>query len=322
MRGVFKGIIACVVVALFSLFLGRIFPSPGADTFAILFGILAGNTVAREDSFQPGIKFSEQKILALAIALLGVGLNMHALIEIGFKGAVMIVILVSFVVVVNYLIGRLLGFSRNFSILMGTGNAVCGSSAIAAVAPVLKAHEDEVGIPVAVVNLIGTVLMFLLPVLALKVLHYDVVKSGALIGGGLQSVGQVVVAGSFLSLDAARFAILFKMVRILMIGVLVVVFSYISGQGEGASVKRFSVPWFIIGFFALSVLASWGVIPVAVAGFIKAAGEYLLVVAITAIGMRVKFSELLKEGPKALLFGTVTAMLQIAFLIILIRVFL
>ncbi|WP_456397237.1 YeiH family protein [Desulfurobacterium sp.] len=322
MREILKGLLACLAVALLSLGLGKLFPSLGADTFAILIGIVVGNTLARDKSFQPGIKFAEQKILALAIALLGVGLNLHALIDIGLKGAVMIIVLVAFVITVNYVIGRLLGFSRNFSILMGTGNAVCGSSAIAAVAPVIKAHEDEVGIPVAVVNLVGTILMFILPVLAVKVFHYDVIKSGALIGGGLQSVGQVVVAGTFLNLDAARFAILFKMVRILMIGVLVVLFSYMFGSESNVKAKKFPIPMFIVGFFALSILASSGYLPMWAVKCIKIVGDYLLVVAIAAIGMRVKFSELLKEGPKALLFGVATSMLQISFLVILIHIFL
>ncbi|SNR90138.1 YeiH family protein [Desulfurobacterium atlanticum] len=320
-RKIIDGLTACVIVAVISILFGKLLPSLGADSFAILLGIIAGNTLAKDKRFQPGVKFAESKILALAIALLGIGLNLNALIKVGIKGILLVLLLVPFVILTNYIIGRLLGFSEKFSLLMGTGNAVCGSSAIAAVAPILKAEEDEVGIPVAVVNLVGTISMFLLPILALKVFHYDVIKTGALIGGGLQSVGQVVVAGSFVSIEAARYAILFKMARVLMIGVIAVVFSYIfAGEGTESTKKKFSVPPFIIAFFLLSVIGSSGYLPVSVIHLIKLASEYLLVVAIAGIGMRIKFSELLKEGPLALLFGISASVLQIAFLIILIHV--
>jgi len=320
-RKITDGLIACVIVAVISVFLGKLLPSLGADSFAIFLGIIAGNTLAKDNRFQPGVKFAEGKILALAIALLGIGLNLNALIKVGIKGILLVLLLVPFVILTNYIIGRLLGFSEKFSLLMGTGNAVCGSSAIAAVAPILKAEEDEVGIPVAVVNLVGTISMFILPILALKVFHYDVIKTGALLGGGLQSVGQVVVAGSFVSIEAARYAILFKMARVLMIGVIAVAFSYLFAEKEtGSTKKKFSVPPFIIAFFLLSIIGSSGYLPESVIHLIKLASEYLLVVAIAGIGMRIKFSELLKEGPLALLFGISASVLQIAFLIILIHI--
>ncbi len=318
---ILKGLLACLIVAILSAIFGKFLPSLGADSFAIFLGIVAGNTVAKGKEFQPGIKFAEGKILTLAIALLGVGLNLHALVNVGVKGIFLVVLLIPFVIVTNYIIGRALGFSKKFSLLMGTGNAVCGSSAIAAVAPILKAEEDEVGIPVAVVNLVGTISMFLLPILALKIFHYDIIKTGALIGGGLQSVGQVVVAGSFVSTEAARYAILFKMVRVVMIGFIAVMFSYMfSSSDKTSSGRKFSIPPFIIAFFLLSLIASSGFLPKNIIHIIKVTSEYLLIIAIAGIGMRIKFSELLKEGPLALFFGISASVLQIAFLIILIHI--
>jgi len=200
-----------------------------------------------------------------------------------------------------------------------------GSSAIAATAPVLGAKEDEIGIPIAIVNLIGTIFMFILPLISFNILGYTPLESGGLIGGGLQSVGQVVAGSNFLGEEATKFSILFKMIRISMLGGVVLVFSFIgSKNSENIDIKKnkLPIPLFIIGFFILSILVTLGILNDQTKDILGLLSKNLLIIAMAAIGMRVKFKELLSEGPRALLFGMIAMFFQIPLLIILIKLIL
>lgn len=324
-KDIISGLIVCIIIGILAKLLSSVFPLIGGTSLAIIIGIIAGNTLAKDKKYLPGVKFSEKTILGGAIMLLGATLHLSAITSLGIKGVIFILLEISLVIGINLVIGKFLGFSKNFSLLMGAGNAVCGSSAIAATAPVLGAKEDEVGIPIAVINLIGTIFMFVLPLVSFNILGYSPMESGGLIGGGLQSVGQVVAGSNFLGEEAAKFSILFKMIRISMLGGVVLVFSLISSKGSNnINIKKnkLPVPPFIIGFFLLSILVTLGFLndqTKEVLGFLS---KNLLLVAMAGIGMRVKFKELLSEGPKALLFGILAMFFQITLLITLIKLIL
>jgi len=324
-KDMISGLIACVIIGMLAKLTSTILPLVGSTSLAIIIGIIAGNTLAKDKKYLPGVKFSEKTILPGAIMLLGATLHLSAITSLGIKGIIFILLEISLVIGINLVIGRSLGFSKNFSLLMGAGNAVCGSSAIAAAAPVLGAKEDEIGIPVAVINLIGTIFMFILPVVAFNILGYTPMESGGLIGGGLQSVGQVVAGGNFLGEEAAKFSILFKMIRISMLGGVVLIFSLINNKNSNninTKKNKLPVPSFIIGFFLLSILVTLGFLNNQVRDILGFLSNNLLLVAMAGIGMRVKFKELLSEGPKALLFGIIAMFSQIALLIILIKLIL
>ena len=107
-------------------------------------------------------------------------------------------------------IGKKLGFSQNFRFLMASGNAVCGSSAIAATAPVIEADDKDKGISITIVNITGIVLMFILPLISKALFKNDTLATGALIGGTLQSVGQVAASGAMVGEQVKDMAMIFK----------------------------------------------------------------------------------------------------------------
>lgn len=324
-KDIISGLIVCIIIGILAKITANIFPLIGGTSLAIIIGIIAGNTLVKDKKYLPGVKFSEKTILGGAIMLLGATLHLSAITSLGIKGVLFILLEISFVITINLVIGKILGFSRNFSLLMGAGNAVCGSSAIAATAPVLGAKEDEIGIPIAVVNLIGTIFMFVLPIIAFNFLGFTSMESGGLIGGGLQSVGQVVAGSNFLGYEVAKFSILFKMIRISMLGGVVLVYSLISNQTSkdiNTKKNKLPVPPFIIGFFILSILVTLGILNDQTKYILGFLSKNLLLVAMAGIGMRVKFKELLSEGPKALLFGISAMFFQIIMLITLIKLIL
>ena len=123
----------------------------------------------------------------------------------------------SLTIFVTYRLGKFFGFGKRFSLLMGAGNAVCGSSAIGTVSPIVQADNKDKGISITIVNLTGTALMILLPILGAVLYGSDTLRTSALIGGTVQSVGQVVAAAKLVNDDVVTLATVFKLMRVLLI---------------------------------------------------------------------------------------------------------
>ena len=163
---ILPGIIICIIIAWIGKFIGNYIPSIGGASIAIFIGMAVGNTFGNKKIYDKGSKFAESDLLSYSIVLLGGTLSAQTLLKLGVSGVAFIVLQMLITIIFAILIGKKLGFSENFRFLMASGNAVCGSSAIAATAPVIEADDNEKGIAITIVNVTGTVLMLLLPFIA------------------------------------------------------------------------------------------------------------------------------------------------------------
>lgn len=316
------GLLVVILVAVLSQLLAtNLIPNIGAVTLAILIGILISNLLIKGPTFTEGYHFAEKKLLPVAIVLLGAELQLQVLIGLGLPAAVLILLIVAFTMGSSILIGKLMGFTRPFSLLMGAGNAICGSSAIAAISPLVEGKEEDVGLSISTVNLLGTLGIFLLPILV-HVLHLNDYRGGAVIGGSLQAIGQVVAAGYSINDATGNIALLVKMGRVLMLGPLALIISWRTTTASADGKSTIKIPPFIIGFIIVGLLASWPVIPGPLVEWVKVAGKWLLLLAMAGIGLKLHLKTMLMQGPKTLLFGSVIAILQFALaLLIIIAIF-
>ena len=211
------GFIVCLVIGLLAQQIAKIFPSIGAALFAIGIGMLAGNTFLNKEIFNIGTKFSESKLLEYSIVLTGLTLHLADIMGIGFNGVGFIAIQMTLTITVCYLIGRKLGFAKKFSLLMCAGNAVCGSSAIGTVAPIVDADSKDKGISITIVNVTGTILMVVLPIITGLLYNHETLRTSAMIGGTLQSIGQVIASAVMVNGEVVEFATIFKIVRIIFV---------------------------------------------------------------------------------------------------------
>lgn len=328
LKELFPGVMVCLIIAIVSQVLAKVVSTVGSAIIAIAIGIIIGNTVCNKECYNKGTKFSESRLLEYSIVLTGFTLELMNIIEVGFNGIAFIVIQMLFTICITYLIGKALGFGRKFSLLMSAGNAVCGSSAIATVSPVVDCNSKDKGLSITIVNVTGTVLMILLPLITLKVYNHELIKSSAMIGGTLQSVGQVIASGKMVNDAVTEMATIFKILRIILIVGVVLIFSKLNTSEEGklfekckhkAKVKT-KVPWFIIGFFIFTIINSIGIVPSSISHLAKTVSSQFEIIALAAIGMRVKFSDLAKEGPKGLLYGALVGLSQILGALILIKI--
>lgn len=325
-RKILPGLILCTLIAYLSLFLGKFVPSIGAASLSIFLGILLRNLVFKDDSFfAAGSEFAESKVLAYAIVLLGATMSAETILKIGFPGVTFIALQMTITILATIFIGKKLGFSENFRLLMASGNAVCGSAAIASTAPVIGADEQDKGISITIVNVTGTVLMLVLPLIAGVIYSHETVQTSAFIGGILQSVGQVVASGSMVNESVKDLATIFKIVRVIFLVFVVLSFSIFKNKStenlddKTRKKNKIKIPWYVLGFFIMCAIFTSGLITNSLSLIIKTISTRFEIIALAGIGMRVNLKALIAEGPKASIYALLIASVQILSAILLIR---
>ena len=328
---VLPGFSVALLIGIISMLLSKFVPKLGAASIAIFLGIFVGNVFLNQGIFQKGYKFSETDLLSYSIVLLGATISISTISEIGLSGIIFIVLQMTVTITGAIFIGRKLGFSSNFTNLMASGNAVCGSSAIAATAPVIEADDKEKGIAVTIVNVTGIILMFLLPVISGFLYNHQLTQTSAMIGGTLQSVGQVVASGAMVYEHTKALATIFKIVRIIFLVVVVFVLGNLKNKSNKDTLKeeqqevkskKIKIPWYVLGFFITCLLFSFYLISPSVSLICKLLSNKFELIALVAIGLRVNVRDLIKQGKAVSLYGLFIGSLQITTAIILIGILL
>lgn len=301
----------------------------GDVSLAILIGILLANVMKIPKKFEAGIAFSEKSLLSWAVMLMGFGLNSKVLFGLGWQSILVVIASVGLTIFSNVFIGRMLGLTGSLSLLLGLGNGICGASAIAAGAPLLTKDKDEIGIAVSVVNLLGTIGIFIIPAVCALL---DLAKgpSGVLVGGSLQAVGHVVAAGYTVSPEVGELSVAVKMGRIFLLAPILVLmaiglkssaeFSDESGKVASKNPWYRKLPYYLYGFIFFALIGNIGLLPEFSYVMTKQVSHHLLLVAMAAIGLRIRLSTLMSKGPRALLAGAGTFFLQVVVLSTLVRV--
>lgn len=330
-KSILPGFIVALIVALSSMFLAKFVPALGAAPIAIFLGMFVGNIFLNQKVFQRGYKYSESDLLSYSIVLLGATLSISTISEIGLNGVIFIVLQMTATIIGALYIGKKLGFAQNFRFLMASGNAVCGSSAIAATAPVIDADDNDKGIAITIVNVTGIVLMFLLPLLGDILYKNDTLHTSAIIGGILQSMGQVVASGAMVNEGVKDLSTIFKIVRIIFLVVVVFVFGHLKNKTnkeiaveevEDVKNRKIKVPWYVIGFFIMCGLFSVNIISSDLSALCKEVSKVLEIIALAAIGLRVNIRELIKQGKNATLYAMFVGLVQIVSAVVLIGILL
>lgn len=323
-----SGIIATLILSAIAKLLSPFLPSLGAEAIAMLLGIILGNTVLSRASFAPGMKWAEKYPIEVGIALMGLTVTLKTIESLGINGILFILIQMTLTIVgVLYMGGRIFKVSNQAAMLMGAGNAVCGSSAIASVAPVIGATDDQRRTTVATVSLAGVVLLLVLPVLGPQILGNNNLLLGALVGGIVQSVGQVVGTAALINPTVVTYATLFKMLRVILLTVVVLVFartaqkkSRMAGTPEITHKRGLQVPWFVTCFIIFLLINSFVSVPSVVTSGAKEIAGFFGVVNLAGIGLNLKIDTIKKSGSKFLTYGLVTAVFQVILAIVLIKV--
>ena len=293
---------------------------------AILLGMLVRTWWQLPASLEAGVRFTAKQVLEAAVFLLGASVDLPLLLRAGPSLAAGIVLLVVLGIAFSYGVGRLLGLPHKLSVLVACGNAICGNSAIAAVAPVIHAKKEHVASAIAFTAILGVIVVIGLPFL-ITPLGLSYYQYGVLAGLTVYAVPQVLAAAFPVSVISGQIGTLVKLVRVLMLGPVVLFFALKHRNDPDAPrasamsfpITRF-VPWFIIGFLVLAGLRSGGVIPTGAAAMMKMLSAWLTVGAMAALGLGVDLKVIGKVGRPVILTVSASLALLIALSVALIHV--
>jgi uncharacterized integral membrane protein (TIGR00698 family) len=280
-------------------FLGhRLVPAVGVLTWAIGLGVLAANTGLLPRRGIAPLAVVTKKLLRVGIVLLGFAVSFGSIAALGLPLiAVVAVSLVATLVVTTWL-GRRLGLSPARSLLIGTGTAICGASAIAAMEETAGGDEEDVTVAIAMVTLFGTLALIVLPLLQGPLGLTDL-QFGAWAGASVHEVGQVVAAASPAGAAVLAIAVVVKLTRVVMLAPVVAAVSVVQRMTSGRSAEGRRaplVPLFVLGFLACVALRSTGVLPEQALGWITQVQVCALGAALFGMGCSVRIASLAKRS--------------------------
>ena len=319
--GLLPGILLATLIAVVSLFIEARYGGP-VMLYALVIGILF-NPVATKPSLKSGLSFSANTILKFGVALLAVKITVVDIVHLGFQTAVLVVVGVTATLIIGQVIGRFLSLSRDYSLICAGSVAICGSAAALAMTSVLPENKDKecnTIVTIIAVTTLSTIAMVLYPLIA-TFLNLSDTQSGIFMGITIHNVAQVVGAGYVVSDPAGEIATIVKLMRVAcLVPALVIISLMYRGKGapQSGMKKPPFLPFFIVAFIAIMLINSTGIIPPGAGSVLSNLSRWALVIAITALGVKTSFREIVGVGYKPVLVLSVQTLFLAFFALIVI----
>jgi uncharacterized integral membrane protein (TIGR00698 family) len=285
-----------------------------ALVLALILGMLWRNLIGVSMPYRSGITFTGKYVLEGAVVLLGASIDLPALLKAGptLLLAIMVVVMVG--ISASTLIGRGLRLPSKVAALIAVGSSICGNSAMAALAPVIDATAEDIASAMAWTAVLGVLAVLVLPLL-IPVLGLSFYQYGVLAGMTIYAVPQVLAATVPVSAISGQIGTLVKLVRVLLLGPVIVIFSlthHTAGSVRHLTFGRL-VPWFIVGFVTLAAARSMGILPPMPAEVLREMSRWLTVAAMAALGLEVQLQAVRRVGAMV----AVTVVLSLLVLVLL-----
>ena len=307
------GLLACAAVALAAVAVQalelRLFGRGWIDAIvlAILIGAAVRSIWTPPAALRPGVEFSARTLLEIAVVLLGASVSAATVMAIGPGLLLGTALIVALAIAASYGLGRMLRLPPRMAVLIACGNAICGNSAIAAVAPVIDADAKDVSAAIAFTAVLGVVVVLTLPLLGVA-LKMSGVQYGVLAGLTVYAVPQVLAATMPVGAVATQAGTLIKLVRVLMLGpvclglAVAVALRRRSAPGPATDAPspriplRHLLPWFIVGFLLMMGARSLDLIPVFALPTLDGLTTALTVIAMAALGLSTDARAVARSG--------------------------
>src|SRR5690625_451794 len=317
-RSRLPGLALAVGLALVATAVGTAVPVVGGPVSGVVIGVLVGVLVRRRaraesvTALGPGLKLASKLVLQVAVVLLGARLSLAQVAEVGLESLPVMLGTVVVCLLGAAVVGRLLGVHGELRALIGTGTAICGASAIAAVTPVVRASGTNVAYALSTIFAFNLAAVVVFPPLG-QLLGMGQEVFGLFAGTAVNDTSSVVAAATTYGATAADHAVVVKLVRTLLIIPIVVGLSLLVARrdrratgADGGTARppvRRLVPWFLVGFLLLATVNSLGLVPGTWHGPLATTAGFLITVALTAIGLSTDVPALRAAGLRPLLLG-------------------
>lgn len=315
-KNVAPGVGLCAAIAISCWFLGEALPVVGGPVFAILIGMVIALWWKQpvRGAVQDGIGFTAKKVLQYAVILLGFGLNLAQIAAVGAESLPIILTTIATALIVGYILYRVLSVDSAIATLIAVGSSICGGSAIAATAPVIRAKDEQVAQAISVIFLFNVVAALIFPTLG-GMLGMSNEGFGLFAGTAVNDTSSVTAAaaawdGMHPGSNALDDATIVKLTRTLAIIPITLVLAWMrtrSAQADGKKVELKKIfPFFILYFILASVITTAATalgVPASVFSPLKTLSKFLIVLAMSAIGLNTNIVKLIRTGGKPLGLG-------------------
>ena len=333
-----RGIAACAALTWLAFYLQTLPFAPftlngthplSAVLLALLLGLLLRNMLPAGVGLKPGVDLVIKNLLPVGIVLLGAGLDFYDLIRVGFRVLLGAVVLIVGIIFLTRLLARFLRVESDQGLLIGVGTAICGTSAIVALAPVVESKEKDIAISIASINLLGALAMFVFP-FAGALLSLPPETYGEWCGLAIHATPQVIAAGFAHHLDgetAGKIATIVKLTRISLLGPAVFIIGALYAHYRRQKAVfvaptvnyRRLMPTFVLFFVGMAFLRTMGFFPevtlhmadrfvfgagdrtLDLAAALGQAGEWVITAAIAGVGLSTEFRALRTGGLRPLM---------------------
>ncbi|AQU79261.1 MULTISPECIES: putative sulfate exporter family transporter [Planococcus] len=293
---------------------------PGFDQIgqlacAIIIAVFYRQIFGYPNAIRSGITFSSKRLLRVAIILYGLKLNIDTVLSDGLWLLVRDLGVITFAILMTVWLAKRFKADKTISLLLGVGTGVCGAAAIAAIAPIIKAKDEDTAIGVGIIALMGTVFAISYTVIR-PFLPLDDIEYGMWVGISLHEIAHVALAGAPAGEDGLAMALLGKLGRVFLLVPLCFIFIFMmkrKNKGEETTAK-IEFPWFLLGFILLSILGSYVFGPVipfpdALRDFVSTLTTWLLTAAMVGLGLNVSLRDLRERALLPLAAMTITSIL-------------
>lgn len=304
-------------VAWFALLLGvAVVAVPASPGVALFLGAAVVNLAPGAD--YRVLSGQSKRLLALAVVGLGAGVSVESVVESGARGASLTLVTLVAAAFLAWLSSRFIVLRRDCGLLIATGTAICGGSAIAAAAPAIGADEEDASVALATVFLLNGVALYAFPLIA-EVTSMDALRFGEWSALAIHDMSSVVGAAAAYSSQSLETAVPMKLTRALwIIPLTYALASATSGRrtrggasavragssGAGGRTRvRVGVPWFLVGFVLMAVLFNTFEVLQPASEPIVQWSRRLLTLAIYLLGLTLSVSLIRRAGPRPMAFA-------------------
>jgi uncharacterized integral membrane protein (TIGR00698 family) len=221
---------------------------------ALALGLILAFTVGNPYSAQS--KKSTKYLLQFSVVLLGFGMNLTSVLKAGKEGILFTIATIFGTLLLGYFVGKFLKINDKISSLISSGTAICGGSAIAAVAPAIEADSEEISVSLATIFILNSVALFVFPAVG-HALGLTQSQFGIWSAIAIHDTSSVVGASARYGAEALQIATIVKLARALWIAPVALVFAYLHRAKNGGGKTKVAIPWFIFLFLAATVVRTY-----------------------------------------------------------------
>ena len=275
--------------------LASCFTSPALSLFAgLLFALFIGNP------YSTGAKKISKILLQVSVVGLGFGMNLHSSLQSGKEGMLFTVFSVTLVMLLGMLVGKFLKVSKSTSYLISAGTAICGGSAIAAVAPLTKSSDSEISVSLATIFTLNAVGLFIFPPLG-HLIGLDQVEFGTWAAMAIHDTSSVVGAASEYGEKALEVATTVKLTRALWIIPMALVTTFVFKDNKA----KITIPWFIFFYILAMAINTYVNIPTGLQQGIISTAKASLILTLFLIGSGLSKENLMQVGIKPMVLAVI-----------------